>query len=186
MWSATHSTAIQQSIFLCHLRYCFGNHVTIPIKCNLQDTPVPAQFGKLATGPLPSDPSVEYWTKDGAKLVEKQFDSVLKERYDDKENRAHHTFGYTSPLREDTGIDILTGGDHRAGAFRLFLKLKINSPQFKRENKNQSELGDIILNLAHIDCKKDTADILECLNNTVNQCHETLIKSKLIAIRDQN
>ena len=94
------------------------------------------------------------------------------------------TFGYPSKVRDGrSGVDIVSGSDHGAGASRFVSKLNLSSPEDRKLNSNPS-LNCRQVSFGLIDCKKDAAEILDLVSDDVNKGMKELVDGKLVGFKD--
>ena len=98
-----------------------------------------------------------------------------------------YKFGYPSPLIDssESTVDVILGGDHGAGAFRLLGKLNYLSSK-QRKTAKQIEHGSRVFQFGNIKCKKDTRDIVSLLSPVVNDIIKQLNGGMLVGIAGRN
>ena len=140
--------------------------------------------------PLLTKPeNVTYWSfLDLCKMIESDCErmivSDINKTKNNKGRKKSYKYGYHSNLvsSEETTVDVVIGGDHGAGAFRLLGKLN-----YLPAKKNQLlELGSRIFQFGNIKCKKDTAQIIALLSPAVNKALEDLNGGMLVGVRGKN
>ena len=124
---------------------------------------------------------INYWVSNLSKVVSTDIDRVLNT----SENKhVNLTFGYPSKVRDGrSGVDIVSGSDHGAGASRFVSKLNLSSPEDRKLNSNPS-LNCRQVSFGLIDCKKDAAEILDIVSDDVNKGMKELVDGKLVGFKD--
>ena len=205
MWSEANVPANSAEIILRHIRHAFGYPVVVPRshisaigKITKSVTPV---FGKYdhhnkEAGVRDSIKKkaelVNYWTADLCKMIQSDYERLIKsDLHKRKGNRLgrkkYHKFGYPSPLVDssETTVDVVVGGDHGTGAFRLLGKLNYLSSK-QRKSSKRIEHGSRVFHFGNIKCKKDTRDIVSLLSPAVNDIIKKLEGGMLVGISDKN
>ena len=95
------------------------------------------------------------------------------------------TFGYPSNIRDGrSGVDVICGSDHGAGASRFVSKINLSSPDYRKVHNNPS-LNCRQVSFGLIECKKDAAEILDLVSEDVNKGMKELAGGKLVGFKDQ-
>ena len=186
MWTAAGVGTSAARTILRHLHSALGCRVQVPMPkvTKIGDDFVQPAFGvyfhEVEDGKKKEE--VNYWTRDISDLIASDVARVINSN---KDNESKLTYGYSSEVREGKlGCDVVIGSDHGQGACRCSAKLNLYSPKIRREKADVS-FGSRILSFAHIQCKKDTTDILQQISQSTNDSVKKLLDGKLVAIRDK-
>ena len=126
---------------------------------------------------------INYWVCDLSDVIANDVSRLINNQSD---KQAKNTYGYSlKDGNTDLGCDVSVGSDHGQGACRCCAKLNLLSPQVCRSN-NSVSYGSRQFLFAHIECKKDTAEILNKIADRTNSSLQRLNFGKLIGIRDRN
>ena len=103
-----------------------------------------------------------------------------------KEGNSTLTYGYPSPELDNgkLGVDVVIGSDHGGGKSRILGKINLTDSQSRRDME-KIEHGARIQQFGNIDCKKDKAEILECIAPSLNETLKKLEDGMLIGIKDE-
>ena len=80
-------------------------------------------------------------------------------------------------------MDVITGTEHGDQALRVLCTLNV-LPLSVRRRAKKAEMGRRILDLGMMECKKDTAEIMDHIKSQVNEGIKKTKASELVGIRD--
>ena len=162
IWEESNVNLSGQRIILCYLKSCFGSQVKIPLSSEfINVNRSQSNVGNYSfVDPICEDIEINgkrlfYWTKPLLKTLESSISTRI--------------YGYDSGDKTDKAVDsvdLVIGGDHGQSCFRMVVKVILR--------KEDLTIIDTIINkIAHIDCKKDTYEVLQqticpAINNDIN------------------
>jgi hypothetical protein len=138
MWEDAGVTVHSQKVINKYYIDWFGTKFTVPdnqLK-SLSQSAVPPISGVAEVG----QERIPYWYKDPVTVILHKLEKVTR--------RAMHK----RPIEWDN-LDIIMGGDHGQGAFRLSAKVIL------RKGRKRAKM--FLVNLGDIECKKDSAEVLK-------------------------
>jgi hypothetical protein len=202
MWSEANVPQSSAQVILRHLRIAFGFQIVVPKTLIKKIGTVPTSVSPPVFGTynyINKEQSVRdiitkkteivsYWTADLCEMFEADYERMYESEVN-KINRLgrkkRYKFGYPSPLIDssETTVDVIIGGDHGAGAFRLLGKINFLSSK-QRKIANHIEHGSRVFQFGNIQCKKDTRDIISLLSPVVNDIINKLKGGMLVGILD--
>ena len=150
MWEDANVNSRSQRTLLRYINYVFGKYVDIPATKEEDDFgDDPEGIAYSSVDPMYSFKEIEgetinYWTKPLSSCISS---SVASRIYSNKKGDV---------IKEEEHIetaDLIFGGDHGQGMFRMVVKIIVR-------NNEGDELSEFIIRVAHIDCKKDTYNVL--------------------------
>ena len=140
MWQESNISKKSQRILLRYLSNYFGSRLVVPEYCTdeLGQNHVPPQCDFF----ISDRKKIHFWTKPISKLLTTSLESLYCQKCS--------TNTENTPL---STIDIVVGGDHGQGKFRSVSKFILRDTLFNKLKSN-------VIKNAHIDCEKDTYDVL--------------------------
>ena len=140
MWQESNISKKSQRIVLRYLSNYFGSRLVVPEYCidELGQNHVPPQCDFF----ISDRKKIHFWTKPISKLLTTSLESFYCQKCS--------TNTENTPL---STIDIVVGGDHGQGKFRSVSKFILRDTLFNK-------LRSYVIKNAHIDCEKDTYDVL--------------------------
>jgi hypothetical protein len=172
MWQEANVSQKIQRTILRYLAAEYGCRLVVP------EAEVDA-FGQDHVSPVTGtfeDPvtrkTIHFWTKPIAKLLEVSVSTYVQEKSIAADDSA---------LGMLKSIDVVLGGDHGQGKFRSVIKIILR-------NDDGKQVDSMVMKVGHIDCMKDTYDILKSsVAGPLNESMEEVVKSgALQLIREQD
>ncbi len=135
--------------------------------------------------------SVNYWMCSIPDLISREVELMLELQIRDGVDVANGLKSYETISGE--GWDVVAGADHGQGAWRSYIKFFTEDTKWRREQadkaKNQRSSGQIrnggycIKQSAHMECRKDTAELLNAtVTKDLDEGYSSLLCSRLIAM----
>ena len=154
MWQDANVCHKAQRITLRYLRNKFGTRVDIPggTAGKFGQEHIPPECSYFET---PEKKKIHYWTKPIDTVVTTCVKKYLEEQK------------LMVEKKELKSVDVVFGGDHGQGKFRAVVKV------IYRDESGKT-IDYVVMTVAHIDCRKDTYDILK--NTVATKINESLKK----------
>ena len=199
MWSEANVGQTAAKIIIRHLTKAFGHSVQVPMKSigtltlDLKNVPTPT-FGKYyyykdkdKTDRKKKPEVVEWWMADYCAMIAADASRLLQVEIKKEEGNSTLTYGYPSPELGNgkLGVEVVIGSDHGGGKSRILGKINLTDSQSRRDME-KIEHGARIQQFGNIDCKKDKAEILECIAPSLNETLKKLEDGMLIGIKDED
>ena len=170
-----------------HLRYHYGAYISAT-RASMQELtarkPIPTFRKYPYIFDVTKEPEkVEYCAFNLEDLILLQIERELESKL--RLNTAIlPKYGYATRENND-GIRVLLGSDHGAGASTCLCRLLLE-PSSERRKEESADYGTVTYVFAHMQCKKDNAELLNLVAPTANDGIELMRKSKLVAVKDKN
>ena len=173
MWDEANVNTRSQRTILQYLRATFGKKIVVPAHSHSKDEMNSRNVGNyVSVDPISSNKTIDgeficYWTKPLSPTLSASIAT-----------RFYSNDGDSNDKGIDN-IDLVLGGDHGARRFRMLFKVICR-------NENMEKLDEFKVKVAHIDCKKDTYNIMrETISPSLNEDLKELMNesTKLIVYR---
>ena len=159
MWDEANVNTRSQRTILRYFKATFGKKVVVPAHNHAKYEMESRNVGNyVSVDPISSKTTIDgefihYWTKPLSKTLSASIATRLYSNEDDEED----------DKKGIDNIDLVLGGDHGARKFRMLFKV------ICRNNKMEA-VDDFKIKVAHIDCKKDTYNIIrETISPALNE-----------------